>query len=151
MNCIPQTFVCNEEEVVCSCTADCSEVIHWWNSDVYFCTSGALGNTNDTTIPGSEPPVHVEVLPNNCTSNSGTFTSQLNFNVSLDVTNNTDTQIGCYISPKEGGSLVPIFSTNNPCTPRGPLDREQNSNITLRVENCTGMEKHLNTVLQSHP
>jgi len=144
---MPPSSVCNGEEVVCNCTADCNDVIHWWNGDIYFCTHTTL---NDSGII-SVPPVRVEVFPNDCTSNSGTFTSQLSFNVSLDVTNNTDTQIGCYISPIQGGS-GPIFS-NNSCTPiREPSDQEQNSNITLHVTNCTGMEKHnIITVLQPHP
>jgi len=46
--------------------------------------------------------------------------------------------------------VVPSFS-NYSCIPtREPSGWKQNS-ITLRVENWPFMEKHLNTVLQSHP
>ena len=87
--------------------------------------------------------MYEEVIPNNCNlSSSGTFTSQLTFNASLNVTNNADTQIGCFTSPNGAGG---IFSNN--CTPtREPSDGEQNSNITLRVVNCTGTEKHIITL-----
>ena len=157
---MPQSSVCNGEEVVCNCTADCNDVIHWWNDCDYFCIIATVKESGITLVP-----VRVEVLRNDCISNSGTFTSQLSFNVSLDVTNNTDTQIGCYISPIQGGSGQ-IFP-NNTCTPtrepsdqeqntsctpiREPSDQEQNSNITLHVTNCTGMEKHIITVLQPPP
>ena len=157
---MPRSSVCNGEEVVCNCTADCNDVIHWWNDCDYFCIIATVKESGITLVP-----VRVEVLRNDCISNSGTFTSQLSFNVSLDVTNNTDTQIGCYISPIQGGSGQ-IFP-NNTCTPtrepsdqeqntsctpiREPSDQEQNSNITLHVTNCTGMEKHIITVLQPPP
>jgi len=84
----------------------------------------------------SGPPVNVEVIPNNCNLNSsGTFTSRLTFNASLDVVNSTDTQIGCFIS----SSSEMVFDQSN-CTPiREPSDQEQNSNITLCVTNCPGI------------
>ena len=62
-SCMPRSPVCDGEEVVCSCTADCGETIHWWNGDVYFCTATALNFSSNTTIPGSEPPVLLKVLP----------------------------------------------------------------------------------------
>ena len=134
-SCTPQSPVCDGEEVVCSCTADCGETMHWWNGGVYFCTATALNLSSNTNIPGSEPPVLLEVA-NDCSS--GTFTSQLSFNASLDVTNNTDTRIGCFVSIREGEH---VFNGN--CTPiREPLGPERNYNTTLSVTNCTGMEKH---------
>ena len=146
-SCMPRSPVCDGEEVVCSCTADCGETIHWWNGDVYFCTATALNFSSNTTIPGSEPPVLLKVLPNDCPS--GTFTSLLSFNASLEVTNNTDTQIGCFISPPPvpGAPVDSIFNGN--CTPiREPSGQERNYNTTLDVTDCTGTEKH---TLQSHP
>ena len=144
LNCMPQPSVCNGEKVVCSCTANCSEVIHWWNGNIYFCTFTTLYDSGNR----SGPPVNVEVIPNNCNLNSsGTFTSRLTFNASLDVVNSTDTQIGCFSS----SSSEMIFDQSN-CIPiREPSGREQNNDITLCVTNCTGMEKHINTVLQSRP
>ena len=147
LNCMPQPFICSGEEVICSCTAKCSEVIHWWNDNIYFCTFTTLYNSGNRS--GSEPPVNVEVIPNNCNSSGLTFTSRLTFNASLDVANSSDTQIGCFIS----SSSEMVFDQNpNNCTPiREPSGQEQNNNITLCVTNCTGMEKHINTVLQCHP
>ena len=138
-SCMPRSPVCDGEEVVCSCTADCDEAMHWWNGGVYFCTATALNFSSNTTIPGSEPPVRLEVT-NDCPSGIQTFTSRLSFNASLDayVTNNTDTPIGCFVSICEGGN---VFNGN--CTPiREPLGQERNYNTTLSVTNCTGMEKH---------
>ena len=134
-SCMPRSPVCDGEDVVCSCTADCGNNIHWWNGGVYFCTVTALDISRNTTIPGSEPPAYLEVT-NDCPS--GTFTSRLSFNASLDavVTNNTDTPIGCFVSIREGGH---VFNGN--CTPiREPLGPERNYNTTLSVTNCTGME-----------
>ena len=139
-SCMPRSPVCDGEEVVCSCTADCGETMHWWNGDVYFCTATAVNFSSNTNIPGFEPPVLLEVT-NDCSS--GTFTSRLSFNASLDVTNNTDTRIGCFVSIHEGGH---VFNGN--CTPiREPLGPERNYNTTLSVTNCTGMEKPIFPVI----
>ena len=131
---MPWSPVCDGEEVVCSCTADCGETTHWWNGGVYFLhIATALNSSRNTTAPGSDLPVSVT---NDCPS--GTFTSQLSFNASLDVTNNTDTRIGCFVSIPFGEL---VFNGN--CTPiREPLGPERNYNTTLSVTNCTGMEKH---------
>jgi len=144
LNRMQSVYVCDDKEVVFSCTANCNEVIHWWNDDTYFCTCTVLHDRNNCNpIPGSEPPVHVEVIPNNCNLTlPESFTSQLTFNSSLNV--NNATQIGCFILPEDpvpGMNVTRVF--NNTCTPREPSAREQNSNITLRVANCTGTEKHI--------
>ena len=79
LNCTSQTSVCDGEEVVCNCTAPCSEPIHWWDNltIVSFCSRTQLcnGNRQDCVpdISGS-PPVRVEVI--NCSS-TDTFTSRL--------------------------------------------------------------------------
>ena len=144
-SCMPQSPVCDGEEVVCSCTADCGETMHWWNGDVYFCGATALSNGRDTPVAGRGPPVYLKVIADDCPS--GTFTSRLSFNASLDVTNNTDTQIGCFISPPPGADMRNPFNSN--CTPiREPSGQEQNYNTTLDVIDCTGTEKH---TLQSYP
>ena len=147
LNCMQSVYICDDKEVVFSCKANCNEVIYWWNGDRYFCTQPVLNDSKDPSIPGSKVPADLEVIHNNCNlTSSGTFTSQLTlrFNARLNVTNNADTQIGCFIAP-DNGSGGQVFP-NNPCIPREPSAGEQNSNITLRAVNCTGTEKHIITL-----
>ena len=122
LNCAPQTYVCDGEEVVCNCTAPCIQEIHWWdNKTISFCSRTQLCNGNrQTCVPDKSPPVHVEVI--NC-SNSDTFTSRLSYNAS--VSTSTTIQIGCSSS-----------RINTTCSPEDPLDSES---VTLPVRNCTGI------------
>ena len=124
LNCTPQTYVCDGEEVVCNCTAPCSETIHWWdNRTISFCSRTQLCNGNrENCVPdiSGSPPVRVEVI--NCSS-TDIFTSRLSYNASLSTSRSI--QIGC--------SSSRISRTT--CSPEEPLDSES---VTLPVRNCTG-------------
>ena len=122
LNCTPQGYVCDGEEVVCNCTAPCSEPIHWWdNQTISFCSRTQLCNgIRQNCVPDTLPPVHVEVI--NCSS-TDTFTSRLSYNASLSTSRNI--QIGCSSSNISGTT----------CTPEDPSD---SLSVTLPVRNCTG-------------
>ena len=126
LNCNQQNYVCDEQEVVCNCTAACTEPIHWWDNNTIplFCSRTQLCNGNRPNCePDTSPPVRVEVI--NCSS-SDTFTSRLSYNASLEMLGSTSTniQIGC-------------SSAVNGCSPQGePSDTESAS---LLVINCTGI------------
>ena len=128
LNCTPQTYVCDGEEVVCNCTAPCSEVIHWWdNNTIPFCSRTQLCNGNRENcvhdISGS-PPVRVEVI--NCLS-TDIFTSRLSYNASLEIGSNSKIiQIGC-------SSAV----NDSTCSPEG--DASDAESVMLLVINCTGI------------
>ena len=131
LNCTPRTYVCDGEEVVCNCTAPCSEPIHWWdNQTISFCSRTQLCNgIRQNCVPDTLPPVHVEVI--NCSS-TDTFTSRLSYNASLSTSRNI--QIGCSSS-----SIDDTTSSINgtTCSPEDPLDSES---VTLPVKNCTGIK-----------
>ena len=124
LNCNQQNYVCDGEEVVCNCTAPCSEPIHWWdNNTISFCSRTQLCNGNRQNCePDTSPPVRVEVI--NCSS-FDTFTSRLSYNASLEIRSTSTTiQIGC-------------SSSVNGCSPQGePSDSES---VSLLVINCTGI------------
>ena len=124
LNCIPQTFVCDEEQVICNCTAPCTEAIHWWDNltIVSFCSRTQLCNGNrQNCVPDTSPPVRVEVI--NCSS-TDIFTSRLSYNASLNT--GRSIQIGCSSSRINGTT----------CSPEEPLDSES---VILPVRNCTGI------------
>ena len=126
LNCTSQTSVCDGEEVVCNCTAPCSEPIQWWdNQTISFCSLTQLCNGNrHMCVPDTSgsPPVRVEVI--NCSSTDN-FTSRLSYNASLSTS--TSIQIGCSSSRINGTT----------CSPEEPLDSES---VTLPVRNCTGIK-----------
>ena len=140
LNCEPQTSVCDGDEVVCNCTAPCSEAIFWWdNQTISFCsrTLVCVSGAN-TTCSGANtlPPVHVEVI--NCSS-TGTFTSRLSYNASLSTSRNI--QIGC-LSSRINDTTSSIYGTTSSingttCSPEELLDSES---VTLQVRNCTGIQ-----------
>ena len=125
--CNQQNYVCDGQEVVCNCTAACTELIHWWDNNTIsplFCSRTQLcnGNGSNCTLDTSYP-VHVGVI--NCSS-SDTFTSRLRYNASLEMLGSTSTtiQIGC-------------STAVNGCSPEGePSDTEF---VSLLVINCTGI------------
>ena len=128
LNCTPQTSVCDGEEVVCNCTAPCSETIHWWDSrTISFCSRTQLCNGNrENCVPdiSGSPPVRVEVI--NCSS-TDIFTSRLSYNASLEIGSNSKIiQIGC-------SSAV----NDSTCSPEG--DASDAESVMLLVMNCTGI------------
>ena len=126
LNCTPQTYVCDGEEVVCNCTAPCSELIHWWdNQTISFCSRTQLCNGNrQDCVPDTSPPVHVEVI--NCSS-TDIFTSRLSYNASLETgSNNKVIQIGC-------SSAV----NSSTCSPEAEASDAES--VMLLVINCTGI------------
>ena len=119
MNCTPRTYVCDGEEVVCNCTAPCSEaIIHWWDNNITFCSDTKFCGSGDLIQPGI---LHVEVIdcPNSSVC-SDTFTSRLSYNASNS--SRTNIQIGCSLAVN-----------NETCS------SQREDSVMLPLINCTGM------------